>query len=173
MKKCGFCGFDNDDAARYCSDCEHGLDEAAKPAPLTPEQSQPGTFADQRTSRWTVAWLFFGTYFSPFLLWVGWGLLSYDPRTISKFNLMLSAWMILHFPNGLFGFASNGKDLGRLAVLGYAVYAVLFCVAFKARRHWQTFGLWIVLVFLLVFNAFGCRTVVERATRGMTLSRLG
>ena len=33
MKKCAYCGFDNDDAARYCSDCACSFDEAATSTP--------------------------------------------------------------------------------------------------------------------------------------------
>ncbi|MGA2604802.1 MAG: DUF2007 domain-containing protein [Verrucomicrobiia bacterium] len=35
MKKCRYCGSDNDDAARYCSDCACSLDEVAASTPAT------------------------------------------------------------------------------------------------------------------------------------------
>ena len=35
MKKCGYCGFDNDDTAQYCSDCACSLDGVAASIPPT------------------------------------------------------------------------------------------------------------------------------------------
>ncbi len=124
---------------------------------------------EERTPRRTVAGLFFATYLSPFVLWIGWGLLSGGGRSISHFNLILTAWIILLFPSGLFGFVTDSKDLRRLAAFGYIVYAVLFILAFSLRRRWQTAVLWAILLILLVFNAVGCQIVADNATRGMTL----
>jgi len=37
MKKCSYCGFENDDKARYCSDCESSLDEIGRSIPTRTE----------------------------------------------------------------------------------------------------------------------------------------
>jgi hypothetical protein len=42
MKKCGYCGFDNDDNARHCSDCGSSLDEIGDVIPTPTQESQMG-----------------------------------------------------------------------------------------------------------------------------------
>ena len=124
---------------------------------------------ENRTSHRIVALLFFGTYFIPLILWVGYGLHSGGWREVSQFNLIITAWMYFYFPSGLYGFISDSKNMGGLAALGYIMYGVLFFLAFRLREYWQTILLWVVLVGLLVLNAAGCKSVAEHATRGMTL----
>ena len=124
---------------------------------------------EERTPRRIVARLFFGTYISPFVLWIVHGLVSGGGQSVSSFMTPLTAWMILLFPSGLFGLMTDSKDFWLLAAFGYIVYAVLFVLAFLVRRHWQTAALWAALIILLIFNVVGCRIVAENATRGMTL----
>ena len=73
---------------------------------------------EQTTRQRTVAKLFFATYLAPFVLWIGWGLLSGGWRSISRFNLILTAWMILLFPSGLLAFIAKSKNLIMLAHSG-------------------------------------------------------
>ncbi len=120
-----------------------------------------------------IARIFFGTYLGPFILWLAWGLMSYVLRDgIHAFPavLMLTAWGFAIFPLGLTGVVSDGKDYGWLAFLScYFVYLVLFVLAFRYRRRWQTGLLWTVLVVLLVFNVAGCQKMGKVASQNITL----
>jgi hypothetical protein len=124
---------------------------------------------EERTSCREVAGLFLGTYLSPFILWIGIGILAGGLGKVSFFSLMLTVYMIFSFPCGLLGLVSESDNVHGLAVLGYIAYLALFILAFKFRKPWQTILLWVALVALLVLNVAGCQHVIKHVTEHMTL----
>jgi D-alanyl-lipoteichoic acid acyltransferase DltB (MBOAT superfamily) len=112
---------------------------------------------EKRTSHRTVAFLFFGTYFGGFVLWLVWSLLSAGSSIFSRAGFYFMAWGVCLFPSGLFGFVTNSSNLMEgLAIFGYGIYAVIFSFAFWLRKYWQTCLLWVMLVSLVIFNYAGC-----------------
>jgi len=134
--------------------------------PSAPSSVSP----EKRTPRGVIAALFFGTYLSPFAVWIFWLLISGGGRNIEY--VILNILMIALFPSGLLGFVCqtgtdlSGKDLWLLAGFGYIVYAVVFALAFSFRKYQQTCFFLVALLVLIVLNAAGCRLTREHFALG-------
>jgi hypothetical protein len=154
MKTCPHCKRDNDDEAENCRECGAELGIPGK-ATVTQDQNIPKSddeFFSKRAklSFWFAAW-------GGVVLIV----LAINPAYIRAAPV---------FPVGLFAFISNGTQNAFWAwasgafIIGWALYAVLSAIMFKAKSKHVFIATYLIFCILLLLNIGGCQRVLEDAS---------